>query len=186
MNFSLNPKFLFPGQQEHEQIYLVTRRHWVVLAREVMVWLLFVAILIIFDNVVMVRYPILAQPPIIQIINLIKTIYLMFLVGGLFTIWILYYLNFQIITNERVVDVDQKSLLNHSTTEIHLAQVEDVTSEIKGFLGNLFNYGSVYVQTAGTKARFEFDHVPNPNAVVKLILDLYEQLPAQQKLHKNE
>lgn len=185
MNLALKPKFLFPGQQEHEQILLVTRKHWMVLAKEVAVWLLFVAILMLFDNVVIPHYPILTRAPMIQIVNLVKSIYLMFLVGGIFTIWILYYLNYQIVTNERVVDVDQKSLLHHSTTEVHLSQVEDVTSEIKGFLGNFLNYGHVYVQTAGAKARFEFDYVPNPNAVVKLILDLYAQLPEEKKAKDN-
>ena len=123
------------------------------------------------------QFPFLNAPQALKIANLIKSIYLMYLIAGIMTIWILYYLNYQIITNERLVDVDQKNLLYHSTTEIHLAQIEDVSSEIKGILGNLFNYGHVYVQTAGTKTRFEFDYVPDPNAVVKQISDLYQQIP---------
>ncbi|MCX6797315.1 MAG: hypothetical protein NTX98_02445 [Candidatus Doudnabacteria bacterium] len=33
----------------------------------------------------------------------------------------------------------------------------------------------VFVQTAGTVERFEFDNVSNPAAIEKLVLDLYEQ-----------
>src|SRR3989344_3368632 len=119
----------------------------------------------------------LRTPEAAKIANLIKTVYLMYVIGGLMALWVLYYLNYQIITNERIVDMDQKNLLFHSTTELHLAQVEDLTSEIKGFLGNLFNYGNVYVQTAGARTRFEFDYVPDPNAIVKIILDLYQKIP---------
>lgn len=177
-------KPLFPGQQPNEKIYLVTRQHWVVFAQPFAVWLLFVALLMIFDTVAVPRAPFLAQPPVVQIIDLLKSIYLLILMGALFTIWILYYLNFQIVTNERIVDVTQKNLLLHQTAELHLGRVQDVTAEIKGILGNFFNYGNIYVQTAGETARFEFDRVPNPHGVQKLILDLYEQLPPEAKIIK--
>ncbi len=178
----LKSKFLFPGQQENEQIYLLTRRHWMVLALEILVWLIFVTVLLGFDSFVAPQFSSLEQAPGLQIASLFKTIYLMFLLAALFSIWILYYLNYQIVTNERVVDVTQRNLLHHTTSELHLSRIQDVTAEIKGILGNFFNYGNVYVQTAGETTRFEFDRVPNPHAVAKLILDLYEKLPPEQKI----
>lgn len=177
-------KFLFPGQQPGERIYIITRKHWIVLARDIAFWLIFAGILFFYDAVIVSQFPELTSPQNIKIANFVKSIYLMYLVAGFMTVWLLYYLNYQIITNERLVDVDQKNLLYHSTTEIHLEQIEDVSSEIKGLLGNLFNYGHVYVQTAGTKTRFEFDYVPDPNAVVKQILDLYQQIPAARRGQK--
>lgn len=177
----MTQKLFFPGQQASEHIHLVTRKHWIVLAKEIAVWLIFVAILFFYDGFAVDQFAFLKTQQGIKIANFAKSVYLMYLVAGIMTIWILYYLNYQIITNERLVDVDQKNLLFHSTTEIHLAQIEDVSSEIKGFLGNLFNYGHVYVQTAGTKTRFEFDYVPDPNGVVKQILDLYKQVPMEKR-----
>ncbi|MBI4050673.1 MAG: PH domain-containing protein [Candidatus Doudnabacteria bacterium] len=175
-------KAFFPGQQADEKIYLVTRRHWAVLAREILIWLIFVVLLLAYDGYVVPRYPVLNQQPYLQIADFVKTVYLMFLLAGLFTIWILYYLNYQIVTNERIVDVTQRNLLHHTTSELHLGRIQDVTAEVKGIFGNLFDYGNVYVQTAGETARFEFDQVPNPHAVEKLILDLYEKLPAEKKV----
>lgn len=171
----------FPGQQKNEKIYLVTRRHWIVLTKEFLVWLLFVALFIWFDSSVIATTAILKTAPYLQIVNLLKTIFLMFLVAAGFMIWILYYLNYQIVTNERVVDVDQKNLFYHSFSEVNLSRLQDVTAEVKGLLGTFFNYGNVYIQTAGETARFEFDHVPNPHQVAKLILDLYEKLPPERK-----
>ncbi len=178
----MKSKTYFPGQQASEKIYLITRQHWSVLAKEILIWLIFVAILLGYDSYLAPNYPILNQQPLLQIANLIKTIYLMFLLAGLFTIWILYYLNYQIVTNERIVDVTQRNLLHHTTSELHLGRIQDVTAEIKGVLGNLFDYGNVYVQTAGETARFVFDRVPNPHDVEKLILDLYDKLPAEKKV----
>jgi hypothetical protein len=93
----------------------------------------------------------------------------------------MYYLNIQIITNERIVDITQRSLIHHTTSELHLSRIEDVTAEVSGVFGTLLDYGHVYVQTAGETERFIFHQVPNPQALVKLILDLYEQLPKEDK-----
>lgn len=173
----------FPGQQANERVYLLTRQHPIILFKRIAFWLMFVVLLIILDSYILPQYAILAQAPYLQIVNFIKSVYIMVLVIGIFTIWILYYLNYQIITNERIVDVTQNTLLHHTTSELHLHRVQDVTAEVKGLVGNLFGYGNVYVQTAGETARFEFNKVPQPHKVEKLILDLYEQLPPEEK-HK--
>lgn len=80
----------------------------------------------------------------------------------------------QVITNIRIVDVTQTGLFSHVVSELHIDKIEDVTSKTEGVFGTLFNYGDVYVQTAGTVERFEFLDVPNPAGIEKLILDLYE------------
>jgi hypothetical protein len=87
----------------------------------------------------------------------------------------------QIITSERIVDVTQKSLIHHTISELHLNNIEDVTAEIRGIFGTFLNYGNVYVQTAAETERFIFDKVPNPAAVEKMILDMYEKLPKDEK-----
>ena len=171
---------LFPGQQPGERVYLVTRQHWMIFAKQIAVWLVFVVVLILTDTILFEAMPFLNESPYIEGISLFKTVYLMYLIAGLFTLWIQFHLNFQIVTNERLVDVDQKNLLNHTTSELHIHNIEDVTAEIKGILGTLFNYGTVYVQTAGQVTFFEFNNVPNPHRIAKLILDLYERLPSAQ------
>jgi hypothetical protein len=106
---------------------------------------------------------------------LFTQVYTLFLVLALFLIFVFYYLNVQIITNVRIVDIDQIGLFSHVISELHINTIEDVTSEVDGVFGTLLNYGDVYVQTAGTIDRFEFTNVPNPATIEKLILDLYEQ-----------
>jgi hypothetical protein len=67
----------------------------------------------------------------------------------------------------------------------HIENIEDVTSQTNGVFGTLFSYGMVYVQTAGTHERFEFDNVPNPGAVERMILDIYESIPPEQRKHQD-
>lgn len=99
----------------------------------------------------------------------------MFVVLGLLIVWTLYYLNLQIVTNERIIDINQRGMLHHETTEFNIAVIQDATTEIKGVLGNIFNFGNVRVQTAGEQQNFVFDHVADPKHVAQTIITLHTQ-----------
>ena len=181
------PKFkrtFFPGQQQGEEILLEIRQHWMVFLIKMLIWLMFAGILILTDWAINTYVPLLKTYPYIQYVNLAKSVYLMFLMLGLLIMWVMYYLNVQIITNERIVDITQVSLIHHTLSELHLSRIEDVTAEVNGIFGTFLDYGNVYIQTAGETERFTFDRVPNPNRVEKMILDLYENLPPEQKFSK--
>lgn len=175
---------VFPGQQVGEKICLETRQHWMIFFIKFLVWLMFAAILVLSDWAIKTYAPLLNSHPYLEYLSLIKSVYLMFLILGLLILWVMYYLNLQIVTNERIVDITQTSLVNHTISELHLSRIEDVTAEIKGVLGTFLDYGNVFVQTAAETERFVFDRVPNPTAVAKLILDLYEELPEEEKTYK--
>jgi hypothetical protein len=176
--------YIFPGQQENEQIYLVIRQHPIVIAGQALFSLLFLAIYI-GGTIMLKKYlPANVDESFLHMINLIKDLYLMFLLLGTFIAWVVYYLNVQIVTNQRVVDITQNGLLNHTVSELDLDHIEDVTTEVKGLLQTAFNYGDVFVQTAAEKERFVFSNVPRPADVQKLILDLYEKSPGND--HKTE
>lgn len=182
MKFFQKRKELFPGQQQNEKICLVTRQHWVVLAGRLLVWGLFLAFYFLLDSFVLPAFPEAASAPYEQIISAFKSIYFLTLITSLLPIITIYYLNVQVITNERVVDMDQKGLLYHRVSELNLRTMEDVSAEINGFFGNVFNYGTVFVRTAAEKTDVDLDNIPNPQIVAKLILDLFEQLPEHKKV----
>lgn len=174
-------KSLFPGQQDNETIHLVIWQHWVVIGVQMLVWLLFVGIFIGLEYFYRNYLAANLDPQYLPIVQMAEVAYSMFLALGFFIISTLYYLNIHVITNQRIVDIDQPGLLQHVVAELHLNQIQDVTAEIQGLMENVFNYGDVYVQTAGETERFIFSKIPNPTAVTKLILDLYEKLPEQEK-----
>ena len=83
-----------------------------------------------------------------------------------------YYLDVDIITNDRIIDIEQTSLFGRSISELDLTRVQDVHSEIKGIIASFFNYGLVVVQTAAEHENFVFKQVPNPHGVRQRILEL--------------
>jgi ABC-type multidrug transport system fused ATPase/permease subunit len=168
-------KKLFPSQLETEKIYLVVREHWVAFFLKLLVWVFFAAALVLFNRFAGQNLPALYEGTWATITLLFTQIYTLFLAVSLFLLFVIYYLNVQIITNIRIVDITQTGLFSHTISELHIDKIEDATSKTKGILGTIFNYGDVYIQTAGTVERFEFENVPNPAEIEKLILDLYEK-----------
>lgn len=94
--------------------------------------------------------------------------------GIFFENFALWFFNVYIITNKKVVDIDFDGLLYKNISETQLRNIEDVTSQVKGFFGMIFNVGNVYVQTAAEKREFEFTELDNPEEIRDIISDLAE------------
>ncbi|MBI2356719.1 PH domain-containing protein [Candidatus Dojkabacteria bacterium] len=85
-----------------------------------------------------------------------------------------WYYSVNIITDIRIVDVDFNNILFHRFSEAHLDKIEDVSHSPAGVLSSIFDYGDVYIQTAGSKPEFEFTGVPRPRDIQDTLLDLLE------------
>lgn len=95
-----------------------------------------------------------------------------------------YYLSLQIVTNERIIDIDQTSLFFREVSATSLGKIEDVTFKKRNLLNLLFNYGDVIVETSGRTGSedkemgisgFVFNDCPNPEEVSNIINLLQEQ-----------
>ncbi len=166
---------LFPSQLDNETVYLVVREHWFHLFLKMLIPIFFIVTLVLFQIYGQTWAPGLFDGEIGVITLLFTRLFMMLIMLTIFLIFVFYYLNIQIITDLRIVDVDQVGLFHHVVSELHIDKIEDVTSEISGVFGTIFNYGDVYVQTAAAVEKFEFTNVPNPSAIEKIILDLYEK-----------
>jgi len=169
------PKKLFPSQQPNEKVYLVFREHWFRLAVKFSIVGLLMLLPIIIRLLFIDARELFNDSQSQAIISLVLQVYYMGLLLALFLIWVLYYLNLGIVTERRLVDIDQHGLLKHEVSELNLDAIEDVTSETIGIFGNILDYGTVYIQTAGAKERLEFDKIHHPKKVASVILTLYEQ-----------
>lgn len=166
---------IFESQLDNEKIYLVVREHPVLLLLRLL--------LILFLFAIGVAAQFLAPTVLAEaigetgqaIISLVFNIYYLALLFGTLLVILFYYLSLQIITDMRMVDVDQRGLFKRMVTEIQIENVEEVSSKTHGFLATIFNYGHVLVQTSGSVAEFEFDNIAHPEQIKKLILDIYEQ-----------
>lgn len=92
-----------------------------------------------------------------------------------FAAFIDYYLDVWIVTNERIINIEQKGIFARTVSELKLYNIQDVTSEIKGIIPTMLHFGNVYIQTAATTERFVFKEIDNPPMVAKRIVDLSEK-----------
>lgn len=166
---------LYPSQQPNEKIMLVVRETLFLL----FVRIAFVFILILIPAIIgalVSAFDLIAiSEEATSLISVGVQLYYLGTLIALFIILTLYYLNINVVSDQRIVDIDQRSLLYREVSELNIETIEDVTTETKGLFGNIVNYGTVFIQTAGARERFEFNNVPQPDAIASLILQLYEQ-----------
>ena len=93
--------------------------------------------------------------------------------------WITWYFDSFVITNWRIINIDQRGLFSRSVSETNLRNIQDVTYEIHGLMATAFNYGSVKVQTAGSDGTLKISSIPEPKSVQDLILELQTKVSKQ-------
>jgi hypothetical protein len=85
------------------------------------------------------------------------------------------------VTATRIIDVERRPLyLREQRREASLGMIQNVSLEIPGVLGNLLDYGSVTIETAGAGA-FTFDYVKDPRGVQAEIFRRVEAFQAQKR-----
>ena len=109
---------------------------------------------------------------------IIYTFYYFFIFSGyMFVNYLSWFYNISIVTNIRIVDIDFSQLVYENVDATKLNQIEDVSYSQIGILRSIFDYGDVFLQTAGAKNNFEFLMVPHPEKVIRVIGDLIGKKP---------
>ncbi len=124
-----------------------------------------------------------ATQGVIVLFVLFLSIFLLFSLLFMFQQFLDHWLDVWILTTRRIINIEQTGLFTRVRAEVRLYRVQDVTSEIKGFMRHMFNYGMVFTQTAGERMRFTFEDIPEPKEASKLILQLAER---DQRTHEQE
>ncbi|MEO7364633.1 MAG: hypothetical protein ABIV43_03990 [Candidatus Saccharimonadales bacterium] len=94
--------------------------------------------------------------------------------GFLLIVSKVYWGNSWILTSDSLTQVVQTSLFSKQSSQLSLANLEDVTAQQNGILPHMFNYGMVKAETAGEHSKFVFLYCPNPNRCAQLILQARE------------
>lgn len=173
----------FPSQRPNEHVIVILRRHWIVWLRYIGQLVLFNLIPVIISLVLFFAAdwrPATAGPFYVGLIILLSVYYL----GA----WLMYFHSFidyrldsWILTDQRIVNVEQQGLFDRVISELSIAKVQDVTSEVHGHLQTFLDFGNVYVQTAGEQQRFIFQHVPHPEEVARLVVKVNDAALAKQR-----
>jgi uncharacterized membrane protein YdbT with pleckstrin-like domain len=165
-----------PNQKEFEKTVLAIRRHWVMPLKITLLFLLGAALPVIFYYITQVSYPELLRG------EATYAIFILVLSAYVLAIWLLYfnslidyYLDVWIVTNERIINIEQKGLFSRTIAELKLYRIQDAKAEVKGIIHTLLDYGTITVQTAGEEAHFVFKQCPEPYRISRQILEMVEQ-----------
>ena len=93
-----------------------------------------------------------------------------------FSFWTDHHLDGWIVTNKRIIDVEQHGFFRREIASFRLERLQDVTTEQKGILATILKFGSVHVQTAGADKEFILNDAKKPKIVRGIILAQYDKL----------
>jgi len=166
-----------PGQRPDEKIHLFLRRHWLsflpaMLSTFVMLLIpIFVFIGLKISGISLGEFKVIT--------TLGASCYLLFVLAFFIAAFIDYYLDISIVTDKRIIDIDQRGLFNRAVSEQSLIRVQDATARKRGIFQTFFRYGDVLVQTAGEAPNFEFECVPRPYEAAQKIMELHHDILAK-------
>ncbi len=155
-----------PNQESGEVTILFLRRYWLDLAGAFFFTLAMVIVpFALYGAIRLGHLTILEQPFWGPALTLLLGCYMLVVAVIAMAQITDYFLDIWIVTNERVINIEQQGLFNRTVSELRLNQVQDITSETNGFLETFLTYGNVYIQTAGERERFVFKDIDNPDDV---------------------
>jgi len=168
-------KKIIQDGEEVERLIIFLRRHWINLFVQLFPFLVLIIILFAayFLTYFFMDINILSSFE-WQILRFAAALFSLFLWSFIFVVFIDYYLDVWIVTDCRIVNIEQRGLFRREISELRIENVQDLTTEITGIVPTFFDFGDLYVQTAGKRERFQFKSIPHPERVRDVILVLSE------------
>lgn len=179
---------LLPSSLPGEHVIMQLRRHWFSFARIALIYiLLLIAPLVAWYAINAFEFSlrdILFNGGLVEVIvRLFLSLYYLGVWVFFFQAWLDYYLDVWVITNERVLSLEQRGIFNRLVSELRLSRIQDVSSQVKGVWETFLHFGDVKVQTAGEEAHFVFYEVPDPYYVAERLMRLVDEW---NRLHPTE
>jgi len=179
-----------------EKIYLVKRRHVLLLKLQLFVFvliaslILFAILTLFFKEISWPQFLIEKFPQLLEF--RLKFILIFFLSLLLPVLWVAifviisyYYLTYWVVTNQRTIYVKLDGLFHVSYSSVFHDRIQDIVISIKGILASVFRFGDLQIQTAGEIGQFVFEQIPEPAIVKQTIFEAKKDY-LKQKDYGNE
>lgn len=89
--------------------------------------------------------------------------------------FLLWSLDSMVLTNQRLIDIDQRGIFFREISECSLEAIQDVRVQQKGVAAHVFDYGTIKVQTASRDEHFELTHVRYPIQMQELLFTIRQK-----------
>jgi uncharacterized membrane protein YdbT with pleckstrin-like domain len=165
----------FIHQKSYEKIVFRLHRHPIVTFPACLSFILFLILPVFLYWFGLQNFPtIFENQMLLAALTILLSTYCLAIGLFYYTYFVNYYLDILVITNDRLLHIEQEGVFSRNISEVDLYKIQDVTSTVNGFFPSLLNYGSLLIQTAGAVEKFQIDDIPNPEDLRQQILDLAE------------
>ena len=161
----------FESQEADEWVIMVTRKHWLALISPFILGAMVAVVLIVFSRLVLSTTEGLIGDLDDIAVSAFELLIIMYVLLSSFGAWLIRYFNVVALTNKHIVDVSQKAFFARSVSTLALENIEDVSIDKNGFVGTIFDYGDLKIQTAGELPNFELKSVADPERVQRIIME---------------
>lgn len=166
----------FIRQKSYEHINAKIRRHPITLVPYFFGFLVLLAMPVALYWLTARLFPdSLTNPIAYPILVLVASIFVLSSALFFYTYFVTFYLDLMVITNDRLVHIEQQGLFARTISELDLYKIQDATSEVKGIFPSIFGYGNLLIQTAATTEEFKFENIPHPESLRQTIMNLAEE-----------
>jgi len=154
-----------------EKILSVQRRHWFVIALDAVYMIMLGILPFVGFAAVYILFPQSAEflEGNIPFIVFYGLAWLLFLWMFFFINWTNYYLDTFLITNKRIIYIEQVRLFRRNANELRLEKIQDIQVKVLGIVPSLLHMGNLHIQTAGGKDEVVFKSIPEAQEVKNMI-----------------
>ena len=174
------PSFIFKeiSLNDKEKIKSLSRKHWVVF-RDPFLIAFFFPFLFVFIALFL-STPYINLPKLISDTVSTGFLYLaplFFIIGAILFMLRLFtwYKTVYIITDQRLIKIEQETLFQSRIHQIYLDKVQDAICKISGLKAVLYGYGDISIQGSSETAQIEINTVANPKKLQQVISNLAGQ-----------
>ncbi len=167
--------FRFHGIGPEENIVKVLHRNWFDIASQYFLVLLAIGVFFAGIYVYPLIFPQFDGTEYNALFLFIENTFLLAIWIYCFLIWVDYYFDIWVITDERIINIEQRGLFLRRVSSAEYEKIQDVTVEVKGFLQTVINFGDVRIQTAGETENIVFRRISNPYEIKNLIAKIQKE-----------
>jgi len=153
-------QFTFEGQRTDEDVIFVLKQHPWVLSNAGFIGIVLIILLVL-------SFFLWGLSAITSLIIVVIVIFIL-IYGGYR--WFLYQSYLYILTNQRIIIMEQKSLFSRRLSESELDKIQNMSVEVKGPIKTFLNFGNIKITTAGVDPVMIIENVENPYEVQQKII----------------
>jgi membrane protein YdbS with pleckstrin-like domain len=166
----------FRGRRANENVAMVVSYHAWLLMPIVYAWLVLVAIIsglmLFFGASQVTSYAI--------VIAIIVGVTLSFYR------WFLWNNSKYIVTNQRIIRLNQLGMFNREISEAEIDRIQEISTDIKGPIHTLLNFGTIRIKTASDESRVDLVNVVDPYDIQQEVARIRQEITGGDLKVKNE